>query len=137
MGIVKEFREFAIRGNMIDMAVGIIIGAAFGSVVSSLVGDVLTPLLGLFSGGIDMSDKVIVLREAATDNGEPLVLKWGGFLQSCIDFLIKAFAIFMIVKAINTAKKQFEREKEQVAAASPPTPEVQLLTEIRDSLRRA
>ena len=138
MGMLKEFREFAMKGNMIDMAVGIMIGAAFGSVVTSLVNDVLTPVISQFSGGVNFSDFAVDLRSVVPGEqpGEPLWLKWGSFVQTLIDFFIRAFALFLIVKMINTAKKRFEREQ---AAAPPPAPpeEVRLLTEIRDALKAA
>lgn len=133
MGMIKEFKEFALKGNMIDMAVGIIIGAAFGGVVSSLVDNIFSPLLGVVSGGVDFSQKAAVLKEAA-DPANNVLLKWGAFAQSCIDFLIKAFALFLFVKVVNTAKKQFE--KEQAAAPAAPAADIKLLTEIRDELRR-
>lgn len=135
MGMIKEFREFALKGNMIDMAVGIIIGAAFGSVVSSLVGDLITPLLGVLTNGINFGHLSYELKGATEAGGQPLLLTYGNFLQAVIDFIIKAFAIFMVVKAINTAKKRFE--KEQIAAGPAAAPaDVQLLTEIRDLLRQ-
>lgn len=132
MGIIKEFKEFAMRGNVIDMAVGIIIGAAFGGIVSSLVKDVLMPPLGWLMGGVDFSDKAIVLKEAA-DGKEAVVMKYGMFINQVINFLIVAFAIFVMIKAINTAKKRFEKEKE--ATPTPPTLDQQLLMDIRDTLQ--
>ncbi|MFI4860524.1 MAG: large-conductance mechanosensitive channel protein MscL [Phycisphaerales bacterium JB063] len=132
MGMVKEFKEFAMRGNVIDMAVGIIIGAAFGKIVSSLVDNVIMPPIGMLIGGVDFSDLAITLKEGA-DGAEPVVLGYGLFIQTVFDFLIIAFAIFMVIKAINTAQKRFEEEKvEEPAKASA---EVQLLTEIRDALK--
>ncbi len=131
--MIKEFKEFAVKGNMIDMAVGIIIGGAFGKIVSSLVNDVLMPPLGMLMGGVDFSDKAIVLKAAVGD--VPAVqLKYGVFINTAIDFIIVAFAVFMMVKAIN-------RMKRKEAAAPPPAPvisdEVKLLTEIRDALKRS
>jgi large conductance mechanosensitive channel len=139
MGIVKEFKEFALRGNVVDMAVGIIIGAAFGKIVSSMVADVLMPPIGLLLGGVDFSDKAIVLKDAVVAaegvNAAPaVVLKYGVFINEVINFTIVAIAVFMLVKALNTARRRFEKEK---AAAPPPAPTVDqtLLTEIRDAIR--
>ena len=139
MGILKEFKEFALKGNVIDMAVGIIIGAAFGKIVSSMVQDVLMPPLGVIIGGVDFSDKQIVLKEAvAASEGVKAVpasvLKYGVFINEVITFLIVAIAVFILVKAINTARKKFE--KEQAAAPPPgPTPDQKLLMEIRDAIK--
>lgn len=136
MGILKEFREFAVKGNVVDMAVGIIIGAAFGTIVKNLVDGVLMPPLGLLIGNVDFSQLFINLSgesyntlAAATAAGAP-VIKYGVFLQSVIDFTIVAIAVFIMVKAINTAKKK-------EVPATPATPEdIQLLREIRDSLKK-
>ena len=130
MGMLKEFKEFALKGNMLDMAVGIIVGAAFGKIVSSLVADVLTPPLGLLIGGVDFSGLAITLREA---QGQlPAVqLAYGKFIQTVIDFVIVAFAIFAAVKAMNTLR----RTKEEPAAAPAPTTQELLLTDIRDLLK--
>ncbi|QOJ17222.1 MAG: large-conductance mechanosensitive channel protein MscL [Phycisphaeraceae bacterium] len=140
MPFIKEFKEFALRGNVVDMAVGIIIGAAFGKIVSSMVNDVMMPPLGLLLGGVDFSDKTLVLKEAvAASEGvkeaPAVVLKYGVFINEIINFTIVAFAVFLLIKAINTAKKRMEKEK---PAAPPPGPseEVKLLTEIRDALAR-
>jgi large conductance mechanosensitive channel len=130
--MIKEFKEFAMKGNVIDLAVGIIIGAAFGKIVSSLVGDILMPPLGLLIGGVDFSSLAITLKEAAT--GSPAVLlKYGAFVQALFDFVIVAIAIFMVVKAVNT----LQRKKDTVPPAAPPKPPVQevLLAEIRDLLK--
>jgi len=131
MGMLKEFKEFAVKGNVLDMAVGIIIGAAFGKIVSSFVGDVIMPPIGVLVGGVDFSNLSIILREAV-DKKPAVVISYGKFIQSIIDFTIVAFAIFMAIKAINTLKKQ--------EAAAPPAPtapsnEEILLTEIRDLLK--
>jgi large conductance mechanosensitive channel len=131
MSLLQEFKTFAAKGNMIDMAVGIILGAAFGKVISSLVADVIMPPLGLAIGGVDFSDLVIVLAPAQGD--QPAVLiAYGKFIQTIVDFLIIAFTIFMGVKAINRLKRE-----EQAAPAAPPAPtkDQQLLGEIRDLLR--
>jgi large conductance mechanosensitive channel len=131
MGMLKEFREFAVKGNVVDMAVGIIIGAAFGKIVSSFVGDVVMPPLGLLIGGVDFSDLAIVLKAAAGDI-PAVTLGYGKFIQTVMDFTIVAFAIFIAVKAINRLKR-----KEEEAPAAPPAPsaEAQLLAEIRDLLK--
>ncbi|MBU1694242.1 MAG: large-conductance mechanosensitive channel protein MscL [Verrucomicrobia bacterium] len=129
--MVKEFKEFAVKGNMVDMAVGIIIGGAFGKIVSSLVSDVLMPPLGLLMGGADFADKVVTLKQAVGDI--PAVqLKYGVFINTAIDFIIVAFAVFMMVKAINKLKR---KEEAKPAPAPAPSDEVRLLTEIRDSLK--
>ena len=107
MGMLKEFKEFAVKGNMIDMAVGIIIGGAFGKIVSSLVNDVLMPPLGMLMGGVDFSDKVITLKKAAEDV-PAITLRYGVFINTAIDFIIVALAVFMVVKAINTLKRKEE-----------------------------
>jgi large conductance mechanosensitive channel len=132
MSIVKEFKEFAVKGNVVDMAVGIIIGAAFGKIVSSLVSDVIMPPIGLVVGGIDFSNMGVVLQEAV-EGKEAVVLKYGMFFQQVVDFTIVAFAIFMMVKLINRLKKA-----EATAPETPPAPTTQevLLTEIRDLLKR-
>jgi len=129
MSMVEEFKAFAMRGNVVDMAVGIVIGAAFGKIVASFVNDVLMPPIGLLLGGVDFSGLSITLREA-TEAAAAVTLNWGSFVQTIVDFLIIAFAIFLLVKAMNAAKK-----KEQAAPAEPPRQEV-LLTEIRDALRQ-
>jgi large conductance mechanosensitive channel len=138
MGIVKEFKEFAMRGNVMDMAVGIIIGAAFSGIVSSFVKDVLMPPLGYLSGGIDFSDKRLVLKDAVaavegvTKASPEVSLNYGTFINAVINFLIVAFAIFLLIKAMNTL-----RRKEEAAPAPPPgpTPDQKLLAEIRDAIR--
>ncbi|MGZ8190308.1 MAG: large-conductance mechanosensitive channel protein MscL [Methylococcaceae bacterium] len=131
MSIVKEFKEFAVKGNAIDMAVGIIVGAAFGKIISSLVADVVMPPIGMLIGGVDFTNLAVTLKEAS--EGVPAVtLKYGVFIQSLVDFMIIAFAIFMIVKLINSLK----RKQEEVPPAAPePTKEELLLTEIRDLLK--
>jgi len=127
--MLKEFKEFAMKGNVIDLAVGVIIGAAFGKIVDSLVKDVIMPPIGLLLGGVDFSDKIIVLK-AATATNPAVTLNYGLFINAVISFLIIAFSIFIIIKQMNRFKK-----KEEAAPAA--TPEyIQLLREIRDSLRR-
>ncbi|MBK6962234.1 MAG: large-conductance mechanosensitive channel protein MscL [Gammaproteobacteria bacterium] len=130
--MVQEFKEFAVKGNAVDMAVGIIIGAAFGKIVSSVVADVVMPPIGLLLGGMDFSALALTLR-AATAEAPAVVISYGRFVQTAVDFVIVAFAIFMLVKGINTLKK-----KEAAAPAVPaePSPEQILLTEIRDLLKQ-
>ena len=131
MSLLSEFKAFAVKGNMIDMAVGIIIGAAFGKIVSSLVGDVIMPPLGVLIGGVDFTDLAITLKAAEGDL-PAVVLAYGKFIQSIIDFVIIAFAIFMGIKVINRLK----REEEAAPAAPPaPTKDQELLTEIRDLIK--
>lgn len=132
MKLVNEFKSFAMRGSVVDMAVGIIIGAAFGKIVSSFVNDVIMPPIGLLVGGIDFSDLVLTLK-AATESAPAVVLKYGTFINTVIDFVIIAWAIFMVIKAMNTLKK-----KEEAKPAAPPKPseEVVLLAEIRDILKK-
>ena len=132
MGMMSEFKGFAMRGNVVDMAVGIVIGAAFGKIVSSFVKDVLMPPIGMMMGGVDFSDLAIVLK-AATDEVAAVTINYGAFIQTVLDFVIIAFAIFMVVRAMNSMKK-----KEETAPAAPPKPsaEVELLTEIRDALKK-
>ena len=132
MGMVKEFKEFAMRGNVMDMAIGIIIGAAFGKIVSSIVSDVIMPPIGMLLGGVDFSSLAITLKEGA-EGVEPVLLKYGVFLNTVIDFVIIAFAIFLVVKAMNNMKK---KEEEKPAAPPEPSKEEVLLTEIRDALRK-
>jgi large conductance mechanosensitive channel len=131
MSFLKEFKEFAVKGNAIDLAVGVVIGAAFGKIVSSLVGDIIMPPLGILIGGIDFTNFVLELK-AATPDHPAVVLSYGKFIQSIFDFTIIAFAIFLFIKGINKLK----REKE-IAPPAPavPTKEEVLLTEIRDILK--
>jgi large conductance mechanosensitive channel len=132
MSIMKEFKAFAMRGNVADMAVGIVIGAAFGKIVSSLVADIIMPPIGMMLGKINFSDLAVTLKEAG--NGAAAVtLNYGKFVQSLVDFIIVAFAIFMVIKGMNALKKEHE-EAPQAAAA--PSREEQLLTEIRDALKK-
>jgi large conductance mechanosensitive channel len=131
MGMLKEFKDFAVKGNVVDMAVGIIIGAAFGKIISSLVGDVIMPPIGVLLGGVDFSNLSIVVQQAI-DKKPAVVISYGKFLQTVIDFTIIAAAVFMAVKAMNSFKK-----KEQAAPAAPAVPPNQelLLMEIRDLLK--
>jgi len=131
MSFVKEFREFAMRGNVVDLAVGVIIGAAFGKIVSSLVADIIMPPLGLLIGGIDFKQFAVTLRDAQGDI-PAVVMHYGVFIQNIFDFVIVALAIFMAIKLIN----KLNRKKEEPAAVPPaPTKEEVLLTEIRDLLK--
>lgn len=143
MGMIKEFKEFAMKGNMLDMAVGIILGVGFGKIISSLVNDILMPPLGLLLGRVDFTQLKVVLQKGsdAVMNGAAIVqpaikqvsLNYGMFIQTIIDFLIVAFCIFLVIKAMNKASKK----KEPEPATPPPTPEdIVLLKEIRDLLKK-
>lgn len=129
MSMMQEFKDFAMRGNVVDLAVGVVIGGAFGKIVSSVVADVIMPPLGVLLGGVNFSHLNVVLKEAVGET-PAVTLNYGAFMQSCIDFVIIAFAIFMLVKAMNSLKKA-------EAAAPPPPPPAQevLLAEIRDLLK--
>ena len=131
MSILKEFKEFAIKGNAVDMAVGIVIGAAFGKIIASMVADLIMPPIGVLVGGVDFTKLAITLKEAVGD-APAVTLKYGIFIQTVVDFTIIAFAIFMVVKLINRLKKQ---EADVHAAPPEPTKEELLLTEIRDLLK--
>lgn len=132
MSILSEFKAFAMKGNVVDMAVGIIIGAAFGKIVSSFVGDLIMPLLGMAVGGMDFTNLAIVLKPAVGDV-PAVTFGYGKFIQTVCDFLIVAFAIFMAIKAMNNLKR-----KEEIAPAAPPAPTADqaLLAEIRDLLKQ-
>ena len=138
MGMLKEFKEFAVKGNVVDLAVAVIIGGAFGKIVSSFVNDIVMPPIGLMIGGVDFKNLVVVLKEAVLNDAgevvtEAVTLNYGSFIQNVVDFTIIAFVIFLAVKAINSTKK-----KEEAAPAPPPAPpksEV-LLEEIRDLLKK-
>lgn len=132
MSMMSEFKSFAMRGNVMDMAVGIVIGAAFGKIVSSFVNDVLMPPIGMLMGGVDFSALSVVLQEAVGE-AAAVTLNYGAFIQTIVDFLIIAFAIFMVVKAMNSMKKKAEAAP---AAPAKPSAEVELLTEIRDALKK-
>jgi large conductance mechanosensitive channel len=133
MGMIAEFKTFAMRGNVVDLAVGVVIGAAFGTIVNSMVGDIFMPIIGQISAGIDFSKAALVLREASADGKTPAVLLgYGKFFQSVINFIIVSFAIFLLVKGINRLKRQ-----EALAPSEPPiqSAEEKLLIEIRDLLK--
>lgn len=132
MGILNEFKEFAVKGNVVDMAVGIIIGTAFGKIISSLVGDVIMPPIGMLLGGVDFSDLAFTLKESV-GQAPAVVISYGSFFQTVFDFLIIAFSIFLFVKAMNTLKR---KEEESPKITPPPSAEVLLLTEIRDLLEK-
>ena len=133
MSFIKEFKEFAMRGNVLDLAVGVVIGGAFGKIVSSFVSDVLMPPLGLLLGGIDFKDFAVTLK-AAEEGVEAVTLRYGAFIQNVIDFTIIAFSIFLLIKGINKLQK---KKEEAPAPVAPPEPsnEEKLLAEIRDLLK--
>lgn len=131
MGMISEFKEFAMKGSVVDLAIGVIIGAAFGKIVSSVVADIVMPPLGVVVGGMDFSDLVVTLKDA-TATAPAVVLGYGRFLQALLDFTLVALAVFLLVKGINTLKR-----KEAEAPSAPPTPSAEelLLAEIRDLLK--
>jgi large conductance mechanosensitive channel len=131
MGMMSEFKKFAMRGNVVDLAVGMVIGGAFGKIVTSLVNDVIMPPIGVLIGGVDFSDLSITIKEAAGE-AAAVTINYGSFIQTVINFTIIAFAIFMVVKVMNKLQKQ---EEETPAAPPEPSKEEVLLTEIRDALR--
>lgn len=135
MGMLKEFKDFAMRGNVVDMAVGVVIGGAFGKIVSSLVADVIMPPIGVLIGGVNFSDLKITLK-AAAEGVDAVTLNYGNFLQVIIDFIIVAFSIFMLVKGINALTNLRKKQEEEKPAPAPePSAEEKLLTEIRDLLK--
>jgi large conductance mechanosensitive channel protein len=135
---IQEFKEFALKGNVMDMAIGIIIGGAFGKIVSSLVNDIIMPPIGLITGS-SFDDAKVILREAQTDAAsgevlkEAITLNWGSFVQTTVDFFIIAFCIFVLIKAMNSFRK---KEAEQPEAPAPTPEDIELLREIRDELKR-
>lgn len=133
MSMLQEFKAFVMRGNVVDLAVGVVIGGAFGAIVTSLVGDIVMPAIGMLTSGVDFSKSALILKEASADGKTPAVLlSYGKFIQTTINFIIVAFVIFLVIKAMNALKK-----KEAVAPSLPPEPSAQekLLTEIRDLLK--
>lgn len=138
MGILKEFREFAVRGNVIDLAIGVVIGTAFGKIVSSLVGDIISPVLGRLVGGVSFVDLQVSLGQAP-NGGPEVVLRWGSFLQTIFDFSIIALALFVAIKALNRLRAMAERTSPASAETPPvatePAETVKLLGEIRDLLK--
>ena len=143
--MLKEFKEFAVKGNVVDMAVGIIIGAAFGTIVQSLVNDVIMPPIGMLLGGVDFSNLFLVLQEGATagpyetlemaKEAGAVIISYGAFINTVISFLIVAFAVFMLIRGINKMKREEEAAPEEPAAPPAPTNEEVLLGEIRDLLK--
>jgi large conductance mechanosensitive channel len=138
MSVIKEFKAFAMRGNVIDLAVGIVIGGAFGKIIASFVSDILMPPIGVLLGGVNFTDLSLKLKDAVVDaegveTAAAVTLNYGNFIQTTVDFMIIAFAIFMVVKAMNSMKK---KEAEAPAAPPAPTKEEVLLTEIRDLLKK-
>jgi len=136
--MLKEFREFAMKGNVVDLAVGVIIGAAFGAIVSSMVGDLIMPIIGAITGGLDFSNYFTPLSKSVTASSlveakkQGAVLAWGSFLTVTLNFVMVAFVLFMVIRAMNKLKR-----KDEAAPAPPkPTPEVELLGEIRDLLKK-
>ena len=134
MGMVQEFKDFALKGNMVDMAVGIIIGGAFGTIVKSLVGDVIMPFIGYFSGGLDFSKLAVGLGEGL--DGKPVTINYGLFINALIAFLIVAFVLFMLIKMMNKAKEAMAKEEAEAEKAAEPPAQEQLLAEIRDLLKK-
>lgn len=132
MGMMKEFKDFAMKGNVIDMAVGIVIGGAFGKIIGSLVTDVIMPPIGILLGGVDFSNLSLVIKEA-TEGAEAVTLNYGVFINTVVEFTIIAFAIFMVIKGINSAKK---KEEEKPKEPPKPSEEVLLLKDIRDALKK-
>ena len=136
--MLKEFREFAMKGNVVDLAVGVIIGAAFGAIVSSLVADIIMPLIGAITGGLDFSNYFTALSKSVTAGNladakkQGAVLAWGNFLTLTLNFIIIAFVLFIVIRAIN----QFKRKDEAAPAPAKPTRQEELLTEIRDLLKK-
>lgn len=143
MGFMKEFKEFAMKGNVLDMAIGVVIGGAFGKIVTSLVNDIIMPLIGALLGNVDFSTLAVTLRQAVM-NGDEVVkpavtLGYGNFIQVTVDFLIVALCIFLVIKAINKAKNLAKKEEEAPAEPEAPAPkpdDVVLLEEIRDLLKK-
>lgn len=131
MGMLSEFKDFAMKGNVVDMAVGVVMGGAFGKIVTSFTNDILMPPVGLALGGVDFSNLMMTLKDAVGD-AAPVTINYGVFLNTVLDFLIIAFAIFMVVRAMNAAMKE---EEEAPAAPPEPSKEEVLLGEIRDALR--
>ncbi len=138
--MIEDFKKFALRGNVVDLAIGVIIGAAFGAIVSSLVGDVIMPIIGAITGGLDFSNYFLPLSSKVTANSlveakkQGAVLAWGSFITIMINFLIIAFVLFVVIKGISTLQR---KEAEKSAEPAKPSAEVELLTEIRDLLKKS
>jgi len=144
MSMLQEFKKFALRGNVIDMAVGIIIGAAFGTVVKSLVDDIIMPPIGYVTSGVDFKDKSWVIKPATITHVDgkpqaypPIQLNYGAFINNVLTFLIVAWAVFLLVKAMNVAEARLRRGEQPAEEAPPPPEDILLLREIRDSLKRS
>lgn len=141
MSLMKDFKAFALKGNVVDLAIAVVIGAAFGKVVTSLVNDIIMPIIGTFTGGIDFSKKMVILHPAVLDTTGKVIkpentLTYGNFINAVIMFLIIAFSIFIVMRSFVTMQKKFQKAKEVAPAPPPaPTPDQQLLTEIRDLLK--
>lgn len=138
MGMLKEFKDFAMRGNVMDMAVGVVIGGAFGKIVTELVGKIVMPFVGFLTSGTNLAEETAKLEVPALEEGaEPAIVEvgWGAFAQSIIDFIIIAFAIFMVIKLMNKAQERFADAPEEEKPAPPE--DIQLLREIRDSLKKS
>ncbi len=139
MGVIKEFKEFAVKGNVLDMAIGIIIGGAFGKIVTSMLNDILMPPLGLLIGGTDFTDLKVTIKEKSVDlagkSVDAVTLNYGSFIQTFIDFILVAIAVFMIIKVMNRIRAKLDATPKAPAAPAEPTKEEKLLTEIRDILK--
>ena len=136
MSFIQDFKAFALKGNVVDMAVGVIIGGAFGKIVTSVVNNIIMPPIGVLTGGVDFTDLKLVIKEA-TEEAEAVTLNYGQFIQDVVDFLIIAFCIFLMVKGISALNRK--KDKEEAAAPAPepePSAEEKLLTEIRDLLKK-
>ena len=136
MSFIKDFKDFALKGNVVDMAVGVIIGGAFGKIVTSVVNNIIMPPIGVLTGGVDFTDLKLVIKEAEGE-AEAVTLNYGAFIQDVVDFLIIAFCIFLMVKGISALNRK--KDKEEAAAPAPapePSAEEKLLTEIRDLLKK-
>lgn len=134
---INEFKEFAVKGNAVDMAVGVIIGGAFGKIISSIVDDIIMPPIGWFIGGVNFRDLKVTLPsvDVGIEKLQPATINYGNFLQTTFDFIIIALCVFMLIKGINKMARKEEEKKEETVAAPAPTKEEQLLTEIRDLLK--
>ena len=136
--VLQEFKQFAMRGNVVDMAIGIIIGGAFGKIVSSVVGDIIMPGIGLLVGGVNFTDLKITLKQAVMEGDKVITpavsINYGNFIQVVFDFLIIAFAVFLFMKAVNTISNNKKKKEEPATPPAPPA-DIQLLTEIRDLLK--
>lgn len=138
--VLQEFKQFAMRGNVVDMAVGIIIGAAFGKIVTSVVSDIIMPPIGVLIGGVNFTDLKVTLKDAVMEGGNEVApavtLNYGNFIQVTFDFLIVAFAVFLLVKGINALNRRKKEEPAAPQAPAEPPADIRLLTEIRDLLKK-